>query len=64
MQPQFERTHILIGDEGIARLASRHVRVALHHYQAQLLAALLQFGLQPYRVSNFPTRRKLLALIP
>lgn len=28
MQPQFERTHILIGDEGIARLASRHVFVA------------------------------------
>src|SRR3990167_8781190 len=28
MHPQFERTHILIGDEGIARLASRHVFVA------------------------------------
>ncbi|MDD5240432.1 MAG: tRNA threonylcarbamoyladenosine dehydratase [Sulfuricella sp.] len=28
LQPQFERTHILIGDEGIARLASRHVFIA------------------------------------
>lgn len=28
LQPQFERTHILLGDEGIARLASRHVFVA------------------------------------
>lgn len=28
MQPQFERTHILIGDEGIAKLASRHVFLA------------------------------------
>jgi tRNA A37 threonylcarbamoyladenosine dehydratase len=26
--PQFERTHILIGDEGIARLAARHVFIA------------------------------------
>ncbi len=28
MLPQFERTHILLGDEGLARLAGKHVFVA------------------------------------
>jgi tRNA A37 threonylcarbamoyladenosine dehydratase len=28
LQPQFERTHILLGDAGIAMLASKHVFVA------------------------------------
>ena len=42
LPPQFERTRILLGDEGIARLASRHVFVAglggIGSYCAEALA--------------------------